>query len=106
MALKSETRNWLKGMAFLSPWLAGFLAFTLVPVAVSLYLSFCDYSGLQPPLFRGLENYRQLFSDSVFWTSVRNMLFYMVLALPTGLVVALFTAMLLNSRIRGQGFYR
>lgn len=73
-------RNWLKGMAFISPWVVGFLAFTLVPVGISFYLSFCDYSGLQPPLFRGLENYKRLFSDSVFWLSIRNMLVYMVLA--------------------------
>src|SRR5213593_4158958 len=64
---RSELRALLRGLAFLSPWLVGFIAFTLVPIALSLYYSFCRYSLLQPPLFKGAENYRDLAGDPVFW---------------------------------------
>jgi multiple sugar transport system permease protein len=93
-------------MAFLSPWLIGFLVFTLVPIALSLYYSFCDYSLIQPPLFKGLANYRQLMHDSVFWKVNYNTAIYAILALPAGMVFSLAIAMLLNLKIRGLTIYR
>jgi multiple sugar transport system permease protein len=104
--LHSETRATLRGLAFLSPWLIGFLAFTLVPIILSFYYSFCDYSLLQAPLYKGTANYNQLFHDPVFWKVLSNTLFYVVLALPLGTVVALGAAMLLNVRISGLAIYR
>jgi multiple sugar transport system permease protein len=67
-----ESRALGRGLAFLSPWLIGFLGFTAFPIALSLYYSFCDYSLLQPPLFKGLANYRMLAQDPVFWKALRN----------------------------------
>ena len=104
--LHSETRAVLQGMAFLSPWLIGFFAFTLVPIALSFYYSFCDYSLLQPPLFKGLANYRLLFHDPVFWQVLRNTAIYALMALPVGMLIALGAAMLLNLKIRGLALYR
>jgi multiple sugar transport system permease protein len=104
--MKSETRAFLRGMAFLSPWLIGFFAFTLVPIALSLYYSFCDFTLLQPALFKGLANYRHLMNDPVFWKSVGNTAIYAGLALPFGLLAALVAAMLLNLKISGQSIYR
>lgn len=104
--LHSETRALLRGLAFLSPWLIGFFAFTLVPIALSLYYSFCDYTLLQPPLFKGLNNYRLLAGDPVFWKVVLNTTLYALMALPLGMIVALGVAMLLNLKIRGLSIYR
>jgi multiple sugar transport system permease protein len=104
--MSADTREALKGYAFISPWIGGFLAFTLVPVALSLYYSFCDYSLLQPPIFRGLENYRTLAGDPVFWQGMRNTFYYASLSLPLCLVMALVAALLLNSDIRAQTVYR
>jgi len=104
--MRTETRNFCKGFAFLSPWFVGFVAFTLIPIALSLYYSFCDYSLLQPPVFRGGENYRQLFSDAVFFKALRNTFYYAAMALPLGVVAALTAALLLNAKIYGQSIYR
>src|SRR5262245_56039811 len=99
---KSERTALLKGLAFYSPWLFGFCAFTLIPIGLSLYYSFCDYSLLQSPAFRGLENYRLLMRDEVFWTALGNTFHYAGLALPLGIATALCAALLLNARVRGQ----
>lgn len=101
-----EARSLALGLAFLSPWLVGFLVFTLVPIALSLYYSFCDYSLLQPPLFTGLDNYRTLATDPVFWTALANTAVYGLMALPAGMLAALSVAMLLNAKIRGVSIYR
>jgi multiple sugar transport system permease protein len=106
MKPRGELRATLVGLGFLSPWLIGFLLFTLVPVALSFYYSLCDYTLLQPPVYRGLENYKTLAGDPVFWQALRNTAVYGVVALPLGLIVALAIAMLLNSRVPGVSIYR
>jgi len=103
---RHEARSLFRGLAFLSPWLIGFLAFTLIPIALSLYYSFCDYSLLQRPLFKGLKNYHTLAHDSVFWKVLANTAIYGLFALPLGMLAALGVAMLLNSKIRGVSIYR
>ena len=99
-------KNFVKGMAFLSPWLIGFALFTAIPLAMSLYYSFCDFSLLQRPVFTGLSNYRALMHDPVFWKANANTFYYAIFALPIGLALALFFALLLNVKIRGQSIYR
>ena len=104
--MNSETRNLCKGLAFISPWMVGFLAFTLLPIALAIYYSFTDYSLLQSPASVGFDNYRQLWNDPVFWKVVGNTAYYAVLALPIGLCIALGLALLLNVKIPGQSLYR
>ena len=104
--LSADTRETLKGWAFISPWVIGFLAFALLPVSMSLYYSLCDYSLLQPPVFRGLENYRRLMHDEVFWKALGNTAYYAVMALPLGLIMSLSAALMLNVKARGQSVYR
>ncbi len=104
--MNSSRRNFVKGIGFLSPWMVGFALFTAVPAGMSLYYSFCDYSILQPPLFRGMENYREMTHDAVFWKTLVNTFEYAAMALPLGLVASLGVALLLNRGIRGLGIYR
>src|SRR5258708_4208455 len=103
---RSERQQIVKGLVFLSPWLVGFSAFTLLPIALSLYYSFCDFSLLQPPVFRGTENYRDLATDPVFWQALKVTGLFALMALPLGLIVSLALALLLNAKVRGQTIYR
>jgi multiple sugar transport system permease protein len=104
--LVGERREFVKGIAFVSPWLIGFLIFTLTPMALSLYWSFCDYTLLQDPVYRGLENYRQIIRDGDFWLSLRKTIYYACMALPAGMCVSLGLAILLNTKVRGLAIYR
>lgn len=99
-------RQTFVGLAFLSPWIAGFLLFTAVPVALSFYYSLCDFTLLQEPVFIGVENYTNLLADEVFWKALFNTLYYAAMALPGGLLVSLGLAMLLNVRMPGQAMWR
>src|ERR1700691_3577919 len=88
-----------KGLAFLTPWLVGFVARLLLPMALSFYYSFCDYAVTYekaPIIFRGLSNYRELMGDELFWKALRNTLYYAAMALPAGMLVSLGMALLLN----------
>ncbi len=103
---RSELRNLVKGLAFLSPWMIGFAAFTAIPIGLSAYFSLCNYPLLQPPVFVGAQNYTDLVHDGVFWQSLWNTLYYALLALPLGMAIAIGAALLLNSKIRGLSIYR
>ncbi|MEV7090732.1 sugar ABC transporter permease [Streptomyces sp. NPDC093085] len=92
---------------FLSPWVLGASVLTLLPMAVSLYLSFTDYDLFNPPHWVGVRNYTQMFTeDPRYWRSVGATLGYVVLAVPLQLAVALAVAVALKSVRRGKGFYR
>jgi multiple sugar transport system permease protein len=95
-----------KGLLFLSPWLIGFTVFTAIPIALSLYFSFCEFTALKPPTFVGLDNYRDLLNDGVFWKSLSVTGEYALIALPAGICVSLGLAILLNQPIRSQAIYR
>lgn len=101
-----ESKQLCKGLAFLSPWLIGFLAFMLLPIVLSFYYSLCDFSLLRTPVYVGADNYRDLWHDQVFWKALRNTFYYAALALPAGLCVSLGLAMLLNVRMPGQAIFR
>jgi multiple sugar transport system permease protein len=106
---RPEKRTFLKGMAFLSPWIVGFAVFTVIPIALSFYYSFCDFALTDPnrgALWIGLDNYSQLLHDPLFWKSLHNTLYYASMALPAGVLVSLGLALMLNANIRGQAVYR
>jgi multiple sugar transport system permease protein len=103
---RRERQTLRTGLAFTSPWFIGLGLFTLYPVVASLYYSFCDYSVLQPPVWSGLENYSRLFTDDLFWLSLKNTLFYAALSIPLGTVVSLSLALLLNCEVRGTPLFR
>ncbi|MEV0208725.1 sugar ABC transporter permease [Streptomyces sp. NPDC050788] len=92
---------------FLSPWVLGAIVLTLLPMAVSLYLSFTDYDLFNAPHWVGLRNYTQMFTeDPRYWRSVTTTLTYVVIAVPLQLALALGVALALKKMRRGKGFYR
>ncbi|MGI4787503.1 MAG: carbohydrate ABC transporter permease [Janthinobacterium lividum] len=101
-----KSRPLLTGLLFVSPWLLGFLIFTVFPVIASLYLSFTDYRVLSPPRWVGLANYKSLLTDTdYFWPSLANTAF-LFLELPLSLGLGLALALLLNQKLRGIAVYR
>ncbi|MET9908012.1 sugar ABC transporter permease [Streptomyces sp. NPDC006476] len=92
---------------FLSPWVLGAIVLTLLPMVVSLYLSFTDYDLFTAPHWVGLRNYVQMFTeDPRYWRSVLTTLTYVVIAVPLQLALALVVALALKNMRRGKGFYR
>jgi multiple sugar transport system permease protein len=94
-------------MLFISPWLIGFLIWTVYPLISSLYYSFTFYDLLRPPRWIGLANYTEILtSDPEMKTTVANTLFYVGLGVPINLVVAFFMATLLNTKIVARSAFR
>jgi multiple sugar transport system permease protein len=101
--MKAEHRQ---GWLFVSPWVIGFLLLTAGPMIYSLYLSFTASSLLSPPQWVGLENYRRIYSDPIFYRSLGNTAYYALLGVPLGLILSLGLALLLDTPVRGLGVFR
>ncbi len=103
-------REALSGYLFVSPWLLGFFGLTLGPMLFSLYLGFTRWNFHEPMntmKFIGLHNYKQIiFHDPLFWKALYNTTYYSIFAIPTGILFALFLALLLNQKLRGIALFR
>lgn len=102
-----QQENTFAGYLFAAPWIVGFLIFVVFPMLASLYWSFTDYRIGTPPGWVGIENYARLLTeDREFRGSLVNTLFLTLFGLPLQIAFALFLAVMLNQRTRGERVFR
>jgi multiple sugar transport system permease protein len=106
LRLSLAQREATEGYLYISPWIVGFLVFTLGPMLASGYLSLTEYSLLKPPEYIGLRNFGHILHDPVFWKSLGNTYYYVAITVPVGVTGALCCALLLNQKIIGRAFFR
>lgn len=96
----------LQGIVFANIPLLGFCIFGLVPLIVSLYLSFNSFKGLRihTAEYVGLENFKEIFKEDLFYQSLGNTAF-VLLATVTALVLSVIISALIATNVRGaKGF--
>ncbi|MCB0186148.1 MAG: sugar ABC transporter permease, partial [Caldilineaceae bacterium] len=104
---KGEKRNLRLGLLFISPWLLGFVLFSLIPLGTSIYYSMTNFDFIRDPQFIGLKNYIRLFTvDPDFWTVMYNTIYYVGFGVPLGVATAFIIANLLNSEVKGRTVFR
>ncbi|MEN9937646.1 MAG: hypothetical protein RLZZ387_4225 [Chloroflexota bacterium] len=103
---KIERKEALWFWFFISPWVIGFLVFTMYPIIMSAYYSLTTYNISSPPRFIGFSNYTNLFKDSVFWKSLQVTSYYTLLSVPLGIIFGLLLAVLLNQKVPALGIFR
>ncbi len=91
---------------FLAPWFVGMAVITIGPILASLYLSFTDYSLLQPPEWLGLDNYQRMLDDERLHKALRVTFTYVLVSVPLQLAAALALALFLDRGVRGLAIYR
>jgi multiple sugar transport system permease protein len=94
------------GYLFALPWIVGLLLFYAYPLFGSVYYSFTNYNIVSKTTWVGLENYQNLLHDPLFWTGIKNTLFYATLEVPLSVIVGVTLALLLNLPIKGRGLFR
>jgi multiple sugar transport system permease protein len=108
---QAQASFWKRNQRTLAPWLflapgiLFFLIYVIIPIFQSIWISFYEWDGLGPKTWVGLQNYRDLFDDESFYTSLKNNFIWLalyLLAIPMGLAVALF----LNQTVTGIRFYK
>jgi len=91
---------------FISPFLLGLLIFGVFPIAFSGVLCFMRWDFIRPSKLVGLENFRKMFQDELFWQSLKVTGLYTVFSVPLGLISGFLVALLLNQKIRGMRILR
>ena len=102
-------REALWGLTFISPWIVGFLLFTLIPMIATLGFTFSNITLTQeePLQVVGLKNYQHLLRDSQTGASLGVNVKFSLIALPVGLILPLALAILLNSKyLKARGVFR
>jgi len=100
---RKHTRN---GLLFTLPGIVGLVGFTIYPVLMSLYYSFCRYSVLTKPKWVGLQNYQVLAHDTQLRVALWNTLWFGLMSIPLGILTAFLLANLLNQKVRGMPLFR
>lgn len=97
------------GYLFILPFVIVFLIFSIYPIFRTLYLSFTKFSGYNDPIFIGLENYKRVLTDTMFWRAFGNTLKIWGVNIVLQLGIAFLLTILfsdLKYRIRGLSVYR
>lgn len=104
---RAQRREAVAGYLFISPWIIGFLIFTVISMSYSAFLSFTDYDlATNAAPWVGTENYAQLFADPKVAQSLGNTFTFALMSVPLETAFALLLALLLMSVPRGKGFFR
>ncbi len=99
------------GLLFVTPLIVYFLVFQLAPMLIALFLSFTDYEGYGVPNWIGLDNYIAVLTNKdnlypTFWKSLVVTLEYILLTVPLNIIMSLVVSALLNTKIKGERFFK
>src|SRR5919112_3319824 len=105
----ARRRNWamsVNAWLLLLPAIVFLATFTHYPILATLYHSFFSLGRSGPAEFVGLENYRYMLDDDVFWQVLRNNLIFALGTVPTSIALALLMAVWVDKKIVGRSFLR
>jgi multiple sugar transport system permease protein len=105
---RRAVRDAIVGYLYITPWIIGFIAFTLGPMITSFVLSFYHYSVIGTPRWAGLDNYITALGggDPRFWHSWSRTWLYALMFIPAGLTISLVLASMLNQKLKGTVLFR
>lgn len=81
-------------------------AFIFYPMLNAIWLSFTDYNMVTESSFIGFENYKELFSDKLFWKVLGQTFLYLAVVVPILVILPIFLAILVNQQVKGISFFR
>ncbi len=103
-AAARREENW--GWLMIAPTIIGLFVLNIWPFIQTIYTSFCEHLGFGHYKFIGLDNYIEMFQTPEFWTATWNTVLFCILTVPVGVILALFVAMLLNTKVKFKGGFR
>ncbi len=103
-AAARREENW--GWIMVAPTIIGLGVLNIWPFIQTIYTSFCEHLGFGHYKFIGIQNYIDMFGSTEFWKATWNTVWFCVLTVPVGIVLALFVAMLLNTKVKFKGGFR
>ena len=103
-AAERREENW--GWIMVAPTIIGLFILNIWPFIQTIYTSFCEHLGFGHYKFIGVQNYVDMFGSTEFWKATWNTVWFCILTVPVGMILALFVAMLLNTKVKFKGGFR
>lgn len=104
--LTLKQKEAVTGYIFIALPLVSLIIMMYYPIIRSFFISFFDWNLLQEPTFTGIENYKTLFHDEVFRTSLVNTIKWVLIYVPMSVVSSFLLALLLDRKLKGAGLFR
>ena len=87
---------------FLTPAFLVYTLFLIIPIGVTVYYSFTDFSGIGKESFIGFQNYERMFDDKLFFISLKNTLIVLLVSTVILIAVSFLVALMLNREFKGN----
>ena len=104
--LSLSQKEAIDGYIMILPWIIYYLAFIAGPTVGAFFVSFTKWDILTGPRWIGLENYKTLLKDELFWKSFYNTIYFTVFSIPLHVITALGAALILNTKTKFVNIYR
>lgn len=102
----AKLREALTGYSFILVPMGVFVFLFIFPIFYAVYISFHEWGVFGKVQSVGLEHYRFLLEDELFWRAIKNILYYTALVVPLQMALGLTLAVVVNQSIRGRTFFR
>lgn len=103
---KRFIKNTLWAYLFIGPTIIGLFVLNVYPFIETLILSLSSTKAFGAYEFSGLDNFIKLFNNADFWKATWNTIYFCILTVPIGVILALIVAVLLNTKVKGRGVFR
>ncbi|MDO5573580.1 MAG: sugar ABC transporter permease [bacterium] len=104
--MSREGKRDLVAYSFIAPNFIGFAVFTLIPIIFAFALAFLQWDGSNPVQFAGLDNFKELWTDTFFRAALKNTIIYCIGTVPLTMIASLGLAIILNQKVFGRGVFR
>ncbi|MGO4936232.1 carbohydrate ABC transporter permease [Fundicoccus sp. Sow4_H7] len=102
----NKKRKFSVGYMFIAPWYTAYTLFALVPMLMSIYMSFTDWPVIGEPTWVGLRNFQDLLTDRAFRNSLFVTARYALVSVPLGMIASFTVALVMASNTKGLNVYR
>jgi multiple sugar transport system permease protein len=99
-------RRTVTGYLFISPFILGVMFWVLYPAGMAAWLTFQDWDLITPAKYVGLKNWQTMFSDPLFWQSLKVTSTFTFVSVPLSLILSFSMALLINTKVRGIALFR
>ncbi|MDF2595993.1 MAG: sugar transporter permease [Clostridia bacterium] len=90
----------------LLPALLIFIVFVIMPIVRSFFYGFYSWNGLSAPEYIGLENFKEILTDRIFWHSFKNNIIVVIASVFGQIPIGLIIAIILNKKLKSSSFFR
>ena len=106
LRLSLSQKEAIDGYIMIFPWIIYYITFIVGPMIGAFFVSFTNWDILTGPKWIGVENYKTLLQDELFWKSLYNTAYFTIFAIPLHILTALGSALVLNTKTKFVNIYR